>query len=120
MRQGSISWIGMARDYQNDRSGRPQRVDRKIFPLVGPHRERLPAGAARQRHERAWRVLVAVLGMNRFAGAEFDDVARNPHLLTLDARQMHLDAMPLAIVKGVMLERRRIEFAADLAIYPVQ
>src|SRR5581483_7967110 len=101
-------------------SGRAQGVNRKILLLVDPHRQRLPAGAAGKRNERVRRILVAVLGVDRLAGAEIDHLARDPHLLPLDARKMHLDTMPLAIVEGMMFEARRIELAAELAIYPVQ
>ena len=54
--------------------------------------------------------------MDGFAGAEIDGFAGHPHLLTLPAGEMHFDAVTLAIVKGVMLERVEVEIAAELAV----
>ena len=45
---------------------------------VGPHFQRRPAAAARQRLKRLDRIFVAVLGMDRLAGAEFDRRAARP------------------------------------------
>ena len=75
-----------------------------------------PAGAARQRAEGFERVLVAVLGVDRLAGAEFDRAAGHPHLLALLAGEMHLDAMALGIVEGVVAEAVEVEIAAELAV----
>ncbi len=62
------------------------------------------------------RILVAVLGVNGFAGAEVDAFAGNAHALALEARQMHFDARALAVEEGVMLEAREVELGAELAI----
>ena len=61
-------------------------------------------------------VFVAVLGVDGFAGAEFDCFAGHLHLLPLQAGKMHLDAVPLAVVEGVMLEAVELEIAAQLAV----
>src|SRR3954466_786453 len=98
------------------RSGASERVDAEIVLRVGPHQDRRPPGAARQRAERFHRILVAVLGVNSFAGTEVDALAADPHLLALQACQMHLDARALAVEEGVMLEAGEVEFAAKLAI----
>src|SRR5262245_56812759 len=77
-----------------------QRIDGKILVRIGPPRLHGPAGAAGQRGERFDRVLVAVLGVDRLAGTEFDGLAADLHLLAPDAGEMHLDACTLAVDKG--------------------
>jgi hypothetical protein len=79
-------------------------LDGEVAAFVGPQRRRQPAHAARQRTQLLGAVFVAVLGVDGFAGAEFDGLAGHFHLLPLRARQVHLDAMPLAVVEGMMLE----------------
>src|SRR6478609_5162905 len=85
-------------------SSQPQRVHAEFLLGVGPHLGRRPAGAARQRAERLDRILIAVLGMNGFAGAEVDALAAHLDTLALQARQMHLDPRALAIEECVVLE----------------
>src|SRR5579862_677472 len=71
---------------------------------VAPGLERRPAAAAGQRLERLDRVFVAVLGVDRFAGAKIDRGAVNPHLLTSRTGEVHFDPALLAVVEGMMLE----------------
>ena len=70
----------------------------------------------RQRLKSLDRVFVAVLGVDGLAGAEIDRLAVDAHLLPLGAGKMHFDAVVLAIVAGVMLERGEIEIGAEFAI----
>src|SRR6185437_1612065 len=91
-------------------------LDREIIALIGPSGRRLPAGAARQRAQGLDAVFVAVLGVDRFAGAKFDGFAGHFHLLPFQAGKMHFDAMTLAVVEGVVLEGIELEGAAEFAI----
>src|SRR5262249_13848519 len=61
-------------------------------------------------------VLVAVFGMNGFAGAELDGVPCDPHILPFQAGKVHFDPMTLAVVKRVMFERLELERAAKLTV----
>src|SRR5262245_15814602 len=70
-----------------------ERLKGKILARVHPYRNRQPAHAPRERRERLDAVLVAVLGMNRFAGAEINCVSCDLHFLPLEAGEMHFDPM---------------------------
>src|SRR5436189_3360178 len=96
--------------------GECERLDREIFSGESPSHDRQPAYTARQRGKRVYTVLVAVLGMNGFAGAEVEGLACYLHFLPLETGKMHFDAMTLAIVKGVMLESIEPECTAKLAV----
>src|SRR5581483_10563653 len=54
--------------------------------------------------------------MDRLAGPEVDGFTRKLDLLPLAACQMHFNAMPLAVIKCVVLEGVELERAAELAI----
>src|SRR5262249_43249083 len=97
-----------------------QRLDGQVLVRVGPRPLARPGGAPRQRGERLDRVLVAVLGVDRLAGTEFDGLAADLHLLAPDAGEMHLDPRALAVEKGVVLETFEIEIGAELAVDPRQ
>src|SRR5262245_17020796 len=97
-------------------SGEHEGLDREIFPRVGPCPHRQPTDTARKCGKRLDAILVAVLGMDGFAGTKLDDLSRHLDPLALDAGKMHFDAMTLAVVKGVMLKSVEIECAAELTI----
>src|SRR5262245_66140250 len=90
-------------------AGAAQHVHREVLVAVRPYRRRVPTGAARHRTERLDRILVAVLGVDGFAGAEIDGFPAHAHLLPLQAGEVHLDPRLLAVIEGVMLERRQLE-----------
>ena len=142
-RQGSASQIGMGPTYQRARTAadsdptrtahivdalataRRRRISGPRTPARGrrnsrPHRSRPTTGVQPDPRASApkefERVFVAVLGVDGLAGAEFDHAARHPHLLPLLAGEMHLDAVALGIVEGVMAEACEIEVAVELAI----
>src|SRR6202034_2454368 len=96
----------------------PQRVHAEI--PIAPDLQRQPAAASGQRLKRLDGIFVAVLGMDRFAGAKTERLAVDFHLLPLGAGEVHLDPVVLAIVTGVMLEGGQIEIGAELAIDPRQ
>src|ERR1700722_13440662 len=96
--------------------GEGESLDREKLVCVGPSPRRHPANATRERSKGLDAVLVAVLGMNGFTRTEVDGLAGHLHLLALQTREMHFDAMTLAIVEAVMLERIEPECAAKLAI----
>ena len=54
--------------------------------------------------------------MNGFAGAEIDGLSSHLHFLSLEAGEVHFDAMALAVVKGVMLKRVEPEGAVQFAV----
>src|SRR5262245_40058388 len=83
---------------------------------VAPYRKRGPAAAVPECLAGLDRRFVAVLSMDRLAGAEIDNDAAYPDLLPLGAGEMHLDAPALRIVEGVVLEGGEIEIGAELAI----
>src|SRR5205807_8592428 len=89
-----------------------ERVHREITVGIGPHRPRRPAGTLRERRKALDRELVAVLGMDGFAGAERDGGARDSHLLAAQALQVHLDAPAFAVVERAVLEAREVEIGA--------
>src|SRR5262249_55347767 len=91
-----------------------QKIDRKIFLRIGPQRRHAPAGTACERAERGGRVFVAVLGVDRLAGAELDGLAQDLHLLALGAGEVHLDPRALAVEEGMVLEPLEIETRAQL------
>src|SRR5512137_1161892 len=91
-------------------------MNRKILTYVGQCSRGQPADAARKCGERLDTVLVAVLGMDGFAGAEVDDLAGHLDLLPLQAGEMHFDAMALAVVERAMLENIQPESTAKLAV----
>src|ERR1700726_560894 len=80
----------------------PQRMNAE--QAVGPGLERRPAAAPGHRLERLDRIFVAVLGMDGFAGAEFDRRVADPHFLPFGAGKVHFDAMTFGVVEGVVLE----------------
>src|SRR6516165_12034938 len=82
----------------------PQHMHGKSAAGVRPRSERAPARAARQRQKRFNRVFVAVLGVDRLAETEVDHPPRHLDFLTLLAGEVHLDAMALCIIEGVMTE----------------
>src|SRR5712692_2013659 len=93
-----------------------QRMDRKISAGIGPHADRRPSRSARQRAEGFERVLVAVFGVDGLAGAHLDGSAGDPHLLAPLAGEVHLDAVALGIVEGMVAEACEVEVAVELAI----
>src|SRR5215813_1509515 len=115
LRTAQVRW-GPARRRSAHASRRGQRVDREVALRVSPDACRRPAGAARERTEGVDRVLVAVFGVDGFAGAEFDRASGDLHLLTFAARKVHFDATALAIVESVMTERVEIEVGSELAV----
>src|SRR5437016_3466226 len=54
--------------------------------------------------------------MDGLTRAEFDRAAGDLHLLALLAGEVHLDAMALGIIEGVVTETREIEVSVELAI----
>src|SRR5579884_43489 len=84
--------------------GKHKGVDAEVAFAVGPHSVRLPPDAARERPQRVRAVLVAVLGVDGLARAEVDRLAGHPHLLSLQTGEVHLDAVALAIVEGMVFE----------------
>ena len=54
--------------------------------------------------------------MDGLTRAEFDHTARDLHLLALVAGEVHLDAVALGIIEGVVTEARQIEVSVELAI----
>src|SRR5262249_16458777 len=93
-----------------------QRMDGKICAGVGPCGDGNPSRSARQGREVFERVFIAVLGVDRLAGAELDDPSAHAHLLTLLPDEVHLDAVAFAIVESAVVEAREIEIAIELAI----
>src|SRR5690606_34933010 len=83
---------------------------------IAPYRERAPAGALRERPERANRVFVAVLGLDGLAARKLESVPADRHLLRRAADEMHLDARAWGIEEGPVLEGIYVEIAAELAI----
>src|SRR5689334_13035863 len=83
---------------------------------VGPDVHRRPAGALRERLKTLDRVLITVLGMDGLAEAETDRLAIHADLLSLQAGEVHLDAIAGAVVARMVLERGQIEIAAELAV----
>lgn len=97
-----------------------QCVHREHLRSIGPALPHPPAGALRQRGEAVDAVFVAVLGMDALAGPEREAGAQQSNGLVLLAEQMHLDAVPLAIVDRAMAERGQVEIAAEFAVDPHQ
>src|SRR5271166_4573915 len=91
-------------------------MNREICAGVGPRRKRRPSRPARQRGKGVQRVFVAVLRVNGLAGAKLDQSAGNLNPLTLVAGEVHLDAMSLGVVEGVMAEACQLEVAVELAV----
>jgi len=85
---------------------------------IAPDIHRPPAGALGERLKAFDRVFVAVLGMNGLAKTEIDRLAVHAHFLPLDAGKMHLDAVAVAVLASVVLERRLIEIGAEFAMDP--
>ena len=82
-----------------------------VHAVIGCHPE--PRANAAKEFER---VFVAVLGVDRLAGAEFEHPACHSHLLSLVAGQMHFNAAAIGIVEGMMAEICKIEVAVELAV----
>src|SRR3954469_14160395 len=91
-------------------------MDGEICARIRPRGDRLPSGPACQCREGIQCVLVAVLGVDGLAGAEFEHPACQPYLLPLLAGEMHLDAATVGIVEGMMAETCKIEVAVELAV----
>src|SRR5262249_37170682 len=94
----------------------PEGLDGEVFAGIGPCANRQPADAAREGPQGFNTVFVAVLGMNRFAGAKIDRFAGNTHLLAFQAGEVHFDPVFFTIVKCVVLKRVEPEIPAELAI----
>src|SRR5215468_11457554 len=83
---------------------------------VAPYLEWRPACALRQRLKAFDGIFVTVFGMDGLAEPEIDGLAVDAHFLPFQAGQMHLNAAAFAVVAGMMLERGKIEIAAEFAI----
>src|SRR4051795_8652193 len=99
---------------------RLQRVHREHLRGIRPALAHPPTRALRQRAEALDAVFVAVLGVDALARAEREAGAEQAHGLALLADQVHLDAVPLAIVDRAMGEGGKVEIAAEFAIDPYQ
>src|SRR3954451_931236 len=99
---------------------RLQRMHREHLRGIRPALAHPPTRALRQRREALDAVFVAVLGVDALAGAEREAGAEQAHGLALLADQVHLDAVPLAIVDRAMGEGGKVEIAAELAVDPHQ
>src|SRR5690242_21264875 len=95
-------------------------MDREHAAPVGPALLHLPTRGLGQRRKAVKAVLVAVLGMNAFAGAERKVMAEHAHALRLAADQVHLDAVAVAIIDRAVKEARDVEIAAELAVDALQ
>src|SRR5260370_35885816 len=85
---------------------------------IAPDLHRPPAGALGERLKALARVFVAVLGMNGLAETEINRLAVHAHFLPLEAGKMHLDAVAVAVVASVMLERRHVQIDAEFSMDP--
>src|ERR1700686_2286051 len=83
---------------------------------VGPGLKGRPAASLCQSAKRLERIFVAVLGVNRFAGAKLDQGIAYSDRLPFGAGKMHFNAAAFAVVKCVVLESLEIEIPAEFAI----
>src|SRR4051812_4415407 len=83
---------------------------------IEPAMLRDETGACGERLEFVDRVLVRILGMDGLACSELEMPVSHAHALTLAADEMHFDAARGRIVVCAMLELRKIEVAAKLAV----
>ena len=83
---------------------------------IRPGGDRLPSRSARQCRKGIERIFVAVLGVDGFAGAEFDCLAGDSHPLAFAAGEMHFDPMALDVVEGLVAKGTQIEVGAELAV----
>src|ERR1700720_2149591 len=97
-------------------SAQRQGMHREISVRIGPHRDRGPAGVRRQRPERVHAVFIAALGMDGLAAGEWNCPIAQTNLLRRAAREVHFDALALAVEEGVVPEAVEIEIGAELAI----
>src|SRR5262249_47453188 len=58
--------------------------------------------------------------MDGFAGTKFNGLSSHPDLLSLEACQVHFNAMPFAVVERVMFERRKLKRATKFTVDPGQ
>src|SRR4249920_3883061 len=108
MRQAYPSWPGLSRPSTSclgepktwmpgsspgmtKRESQLQRMHGEPVVLVGPACDRTPAGALGQRAEGLHRVFVGILGVDGFAGAEFEGPPRHRDGLVLQAFEVHFD-----------------------------
>jgi len=87
---------------------------------IAPRLRRVEAGAARQRLKLRHGVFVGALGVQVLTGLKGVLPAVQLDALRAAAEQMHLDALLLGLVEGVVVEGIDVEIGAELAVGPHQ